>query len=269
MDPSRDNPFARFSAFWWGIGVISLFFVVLFITRLIVGSGDAPNPLEEAARLKRLETRAQVDEAQKQALQSWTPSEDGSTVKASPEAVFGMVGKMLIESKPAPSTDPAQVVPGSPTAEKLAAAPASDTAAVDALTPAAGTAPDAAVMEKGKQAYLICSACHGQNGEGNPVIAPPLADSDWVAGPVSNLIRIQMRGLEGPITVSGKEYNLPAPMAPMGAASSDEEVAAVLTYIRNSFGNSAPPVLPEQVKMLRSEIGKPPLKQADLIPVAP
>jgi hypothetical protein len=49
----------------------------------------------------------------------------------------------------------------------------------------------------------------------------------------------------------------------------DDDVAAVLTYVRNSFGNSAPPVLPEQVKMLRGEIGKPMLTEADLIPVAP
>ncbi len=269
MDPSRDNPMARFTAFWWGIGVILLFFVVLFITRLVAGGGEARNSLEETARLNRLKVRAQVEESQKANLHAWTVSEDKTTVKAHPEAVFGLVGKQLVASKPTASTDAAQVVPGSPTAEKLAESPEADAGAVDQLTPAAGTAPDPAVMEKGKTAYLLCAACHGQNGEGNPVIAPPLAGSDWVTGPVSNLIRIQMRGLEGPITVSGKEYTLPAPMAPMGAASSDEDVAAVLTYIRNSFGNSAPPVLPEQVKMLRSEVGKPMLKQADLIPVAP
>jgi mono/diheme cytochrome c family protein len=248
--------------------VISLFFVVLVITRLVVGGSDAPDPLEESARLKRLEVRAKVDADQKAALASWTVSEDGATVQADPEAVFDLVGKQLVASKPTGVTDPAQVVPGSPTAEKLAAAPAADTGGVDGLTPAAGTAPDADVMEKGKQVYMVCMACHGMNGEGGPV-GPPLAGSDWVTGPVSNLIRIQMLGLEGPITVSGTEHTFPAPMTPMGAAMSDEDVAAVLTYIRNSFGNTAPPVLPEQVKMLRSEIGKPMLKQADLIPVAP
>ena len=45
-------------------------------------------------------------------------------------------------------------------------------------------------------------ACHGANGEGT-VLAPPLAKSNWVNGPVENLIRIQLRGLQGPITVSG------------------------------------------------------------------
>jgi mono/diheme cytochrome c family protein len=56
-------------------------------------------------------------------------------------------------------------------------------------------------------------------------------------------------------------------MTAMGAASSDEDVAAVLTFVRNSFGNSAPPVSAEQVKALRGEIGKPMLTEADLIPV--
>ena len=67
-------------------------------------------------------------------------------------------------------------------------------------------------MATGKTSFMLCGACHGMNGEGGP-LAPPLAGSDWVKGPVSNLIRIQLRGLQGPITVSGKEYNLPAPMA--------------------------------------------------------
>lgn len=269
MDPSRDNPFVRFAAFWWAIGVISLFFVVLFLTRLVVGGDDAPNVLEETARMERLKKRAEVDAAQKSNLQSWAVSEDGSTVQAEPTAVFDLLGQQLLGATPTPSKDPAQVVPGSPTAEALAAAPAAaDFGAVDAMTPPAGTAPDPAVMEKGKQAYMLCMACHGQNGEGGPV-GPPLANSNWVSGPVSNLIRIQFRGLMGPITVSGKEYNFPAPMAAMGAASTDEDVAAVLTFVRNSFGNSAPPVLPEQVKALRSEIGKPPLTQADMLPFAP
>ena len=106
-------------------------------------------------------------------------------------------------------------------------------------------------------------ACHGANGEGGPV-GPVLAGSDWVAGPVSNLIRIQLRGLNGPIHIKGQLYTPVAPMAPL-SYQTDEQVAAVLTYVRNSFGNKAGPVLPEQVKMLRSEVGKPMLTEADLI----
>jgi quinoprotein glucose dehydrogenase len=123
---------------------------------------------------------------------------------------------------------------------------------------------DPAVMELGKQAFMTCMACHGPAAEGT-VLAPPLAKSNWVNGPVENLIRIQLRGLQGPITVSGKKYTPPVPMMAL-PHQTDEQIAAVLTYIRNSFGNSAPAVTPEQVKALRGEVGKPMLTEADLVP---
>ena len=119
-------------------------------------------------------------------------------------------------------------------------------------------------MELGKQAFLTCMACHGPNAEGT-VLAPPLAQSNWVNGPVENLIRIQLRGLQGPITVSGKKYTPPVPMMAL-PQQTDEQIAAVLTYVRNSFGNSAPAVTPAQVKALRGEVGKPMLTEADLVP---
>jgi mono/diheme cytochrome c family protein len=122
---------------------------------------------------------------------------------------------------------------------------------------------DPALMEKGKIQFMICAACHGQQGEGTAA-APPLAGSEWVMGPAENLIRIQLRGLRGPITVKGREYNIAAGMAPM-AYQRDEQIAAVLTYVRQSFGNNAPAVEPAQVTALRSEVGKPQLTVADLI----
>lgn len=138
---------------------------------------------------------------------------------------------------------------------------------ISTIKPVAAAVPanvDPAVMALGKQGFMLCMACHGPSGEGT-VIAPPLAKSDWVNGPAENLIRIQLRGLQGPIKVSGKDYTLPVPM-PAQAQQTDEQIAAVLTYVRNSFGNSAPAVKPEQVKALRGEVGKPPLTQADLVP---
>ena len=117
-------------------------------------------------------------------------------------------------------------------------------------------------MEIGKTAFMLCGACHGQNGEGTP-IAPPLAGSEWVTGPVSNLIRIQLRGLQGPITVAGKEYNMPGGMAAL-AYQTDEQIAGVLTYVRNSFGNKASAVKPEMVTALRGEVGKPQITAQEL-----
>lgn len=122
---------------------------------------------------------------------------------------------------------------------------------------------DPAVMALGKSQYMVCGACHGQNGEGVNG-NPPLAGSEWVLGPEENLIRIQLRGLEGEIPVAGKVYNLPG-MAAYGAGQPDENVAAVLTYIRNEFGNTAPAVTADAVAAFRSEVGQPVLKVTDLI----
>jgi mono/diheme cytochrome c family protein len=122
---------------------------------------------------------------------------------------------------------------------------------------------DPAVMEKGRIQFMMCAACHGKEGEGTAA-APPLAGSEWVMGPAENLIRIQLRGLRGPITVKGREYDIAGGMAPM-AYQSDEQIAAVLTYVRHSFGNNAPVLEPAQVAALRGEVGKPQLTVADLV----
>ncbi|SHJ23190.1 Cytochrome c553 [Rubritalea squalenifaciens DSM 18772] len=114
----------------------------------------------------------------------------------------------------------------------------------------------------GKTVYATCAACHQAEGQGIPGAFPPLTESEWVNGPVENLIRIQLRGLSGPIKVKGVEYN--SVMAPL-ANQSDEEIAAVLTYIRSHFGNNSGPVSADEVKALRSEVGKPMLTVADLI----
>lgn len=249
MDPTRDNPIIRFTTFWWGIGTFFIFALLLAVIWLFARS--EPTTLEDAAAKARYETKAKIDAAQASSL--------------TPEAIAAAavtVGEQLATSKPVAVEKPAQVIPGSETAKKLAAAPAVDTSAIDA--PAAADEPlDPAVMAAGKVSYMLCGACHGQNGEGGP-IAPPLAGSEWVTGPVSNLIRIQLRGLVGPITVAGKEYNMPGGMAAL-SYQTDEQIAAVLTFIRNSFGNKAPAVKPAQVAALRSEVGKPPVTAAELI----
>jgi mono/diheme cytochrome c family protein len=129
-----------------------------------------------------------------------------------------------------------------------------------------------AVMELGKAQYNLCLGCHGPTGQGMANVGPPLAKSEWVAGPVENLIGIQLRGLQGAITVNGQDYQFAAPMVAMGAGQPDENIAAVLTYVRNSFGNSASAVTPEMVseykekyKEVLSKIPAPMLNVKDLI----
>lgn len=133
-----------------------------------------------------------------------------------------------------------------------------------AATTTASTQIDPAFLKAGQQQFLLCAACHGQAGEGTAV-APPLAGSEWINGPVENLIHIQLRGLTGPIKVKGQDYNLAGGMAPV-AYQSDDQIAAVLTYVRQSFGNSASAVTPAEVKAQRGEVGKPQITSSELIP---
>jgi len=113
-------------------------------------------------------------------------------------------------------------------------------------------------LSLGKYIYevKVCAACHGLDGEGKPGQAPPLAGSDWVnaKGP-NRIIHIVLLGLNGPIEVSGQQYNFSAGMTPFGNALSDEEIAAALSYVRQAWGNKADPILPEQVQAVRAEIG--------------
>ena len=248
MDPSRDNPILRFTTFWWGIGTFFIFALLLAVIWFF--NDGTPTTMEDAAAVPRYETKAKIDAAQ--------------AANISPEAIkvaIATEGKKLAASKPVAVEKPEQIVPGSATSKKMADAPKVDTSAID-KAPAADEPIDPKLMEVGKASFLLCAACHGQNGEGGP-IAPPLAGSEWVTGPISNLIRIQLRGLQGAITVAGKEYNMPGGMAAL-SYQTDEQIAGVLTYIRNSFGNKASGVKPEMVAALRGEVGKPQITVQEL-----
>lgn len=266
MDSSRDNSFFRFKAFWAGLSVFLLAAIVLGAINGLYGLKKPAQTLEEAAAAERYKIRAEIDKAQA-ANFGYKEIEAGKKVQVAPQDVFGLVGKQLVATKPEAVKKDTQVVPNSPTDKKRADANAAagpvDYKAVDAMGPKADAPVEEAAMAAGKTAYMLCGACHGQNGEGGAA-GPAHAGSEWVTGPVSNLIRIQLRGLQGPITVKGEKYSTIPMMAPL-ATQTDEQIAAVLTYVRNSFGNKASAVSPEQVKALRSEVGKPPLTEADLI----
>jgi len=111
-----------------------------------------------------------------------------------------------------------------------------------------------AVLLRGKVLYeQNCALCHNPDGMGKLAQAPPLAGSEWVlAAGVNRLIRIPQVGLAGPIEVKGQLWNLN--MAAMGVMYPDEDLAAVLSYIRNAWGNKASVVTAEQVKKVRTEL---------------
>jgi mono/diheme cytochrome c family protein len=97
----------------------------------------------------------------------------------------------------------------------------------------------------------LCGQCHGAAGQGLGRAFPPLAGSEWVEGDEEQLVRIILYGLQGPIEVKGQQYR--GLMVGFDRQLSDEDAAAVATYIRSSWGNDAPPVSPSTVVSVRSE----------------
>jgi mono/diheme cytochrome c family protein/glucose/arabinose dehydrogenase len=96
-------------------------------------------------------------------------------------------------------------------------------------------------FEAGERHYAThCAGCHQPNGMGLPGMATPLVGSQWVLGRPDRLIRIVLHGMDGRML-----------MPPMGAALSDEQLAAVLTYIRRSWGHQAGPVSPADAREIR------------------
>ena len=117
---------------------------------------------------------------------------------------------------------------------------------------------NSAIFAKGKEIYNregYCGTCHRENGEGMPNSGfPPLSKTPFVLGSDEDLIKIVLKGLQGPMEVNGKKYDGQVPMTPFEGLLNDDEVAAVLSYVRNSFGNKASVVSPEKVKMVREKI---------------
>ena len=105
-------------------------------------------------------------------------------------------------------------------------------------------------IEFGKQVYnQVCAACHQPNGQGVSNVFPPLAESDWLDGGPEPSISAILKGLSGPITVNGTVYNS---VMPAMTNLSDEDIANVLTYVYNSWGNPGGRVEVSQVANIRS-----------------
>src|SRR5258707_15461147 len=117
---------------------------------------------------------------------------------------------------------------------------------------AAAGPPDPRVLGK-KLFSANCVTCHQANGQGQPGQFPPLAGSDFVVGDASNrLIAIVLKGLQGPVQVKGQVFN--NAMQPWEGQYTDQQLAAILSYVRSDFGNNAPEIPPEAVKAMRDEL---------------
>src|SRR5437867_4372820 len=114
-------------------------------------------------------------------------------------------------------------------------------------TPRAAPSPGEVVYE------MACLPCHQPGGKGLPGFYPPLAGSEWVRGDTARLIKIPLHGLTGKITVASQDFGGPdaVPM-PSFAGLTDEQLADVLTFVRNEFGAHSSPVSADQVKTVRA-----------------
>jgi mono/diheme cytochrome c family protein len=105
-------------------------------------------------------------------------------------------------------------------------------------------------IELGRRLFTtVCAACHQPTGQGRLNVFPPLAESDFLNADKSRAIKIVIHGRQGEVVVNGMKFNSSMPAFPLN----DDNIANVLTYVYNSFGNSGLEVTPDEVKVLRTQ----------------
>lgn len=115
--------------------------------------------------------------------------------------------------------------------------------------------PDAqrAQLIDGRALYAgACQSCHQPSGQGLGKVFPPLDGTDWVTGDARRLALVVLQGMTGAVTVDGQVYT--SVMPGFKSQFSDEEAAAVLSYIRSAWSNAAPPVSSDLVGRARDEV---------------
>ena len=173
--------------------------------------------------------------------------------------MLGIVGSAFVGGmKKKPVKVEAVAAAPSPAVAAVAAAPA-PAAGASAAAPAAGGAPtpapaaaiDPAVMALGKQSYMLCAACHGPDGSGlkagPALMAPSLVGSKLLLGDPDQSLLVILKG------IAKENMNFMGVMAPLAAGLDDQKLAAVLTYTRNEWGNSAPAITVEQAAAARAK----------------
>lgn len=114
-------------------------------------------------------------------------------------------------------------------------------------------------VERGRQVYLqTCFVCHQVDGQGIPGQIPPLAKSDYLMADKDRSVRVVLQGLSGELTVNKKAFN--GIMIPHNFLT-DDQVANVLTYVRNNFGNTGDPVSANEVRRIRQDLPPPPKQE--------
>lgn len=117
----------------------------------------------------------------------------------------------------------------------------------------------AKLYPKGAELFIsTCQTCHGKDGNGVKSLGPPLNKSEWVTGNKQQLIAIVLFGLTGPITVNGHVYQAPEIFGDMPAIGydeslKDEDIAELLSYIRNNWENTASSIRLEEIRAVRQQ----------------
>jgi len=115
--------------------------------------------------------------------------------------------------------------------------------------PKATAAAPAALIAQGKAVYTeTCLSCHQADGGGVDGMNPPLIKTSYVLGDKTRIVKVVLNGLQG-VDIDGEEYNNAMPSYDF---LTDQQIAAVLTYVRNSFGNKATPISAAEVKAIRA-----------------
>ena len=106
-------------------------------------------------------------------------------------------------------------------------------------------------LERGKKVYATyCLSCHQTDGSGVPKLNPPLIKTTWVLGDKKKLINVVLNGMNELIEIDGEEYEN---VMPAQSFLKDDQIADVLSYVRNSFGNKASVITAAEVKALRGK----------------
>ena len=197
---------------------------------------DQPLYLKEAAHDEHGRVRLEAIIAA-----SWLPADDGMPI-------LNEAGKMPLDNRMAKTYETAVAhINGRKVGEKKVEPKA------DHLV-----GPDLELFKKGHEIFQrdgYCTTCHQENGKGlSAANYPPIVGTKWALGNEDRLIKLTLKGIVGPIKVLDKEYPGHVPMTPYEGLMNDEEIAAVLTYVRNAFGNKASVISAEQVKKVRAEV---------------
>lgn len=164
----------------------------------------------------------------------------------------GALGILEVSGDPRPDIYSGKQIDETYVGDKVASL---ESVSIAAQSNAAGTLSKAQQIAAGASLFKgTCSTCHQESGQGIPGVFPPLAGSDFLKDNTQRSIGVVLDGLTGPVTVNGVTYN--SVMPPMSQLT-DDEIANILTFATNSWGNSGPAVTKEQVTKARASTKRP------------